>query len=387
MQTATSTDVTVPSLRKRATILGIALASVVSGAACKSESRPASSTGTGAPAGSAGSAGSAASSSGHAGHGHGDDAAPSVTPEAAQLPGALWFVGSRLARVTGGELAADFADVGAPVYPSRWALPDGRLVGIASRGDGEPGSEQLVLIGPASEVTRVGPSITQVREPAVDPAGAWIVYEAKLEGHSELYRLDLATSKVMRLTTNPQGNFKPAVLGKDSIVFVSSRDGDSEIYRARVTGKDVRRLTAFHRDDWDPTPSPDGKTIAFVSDREGRPRIFLMDADGTHQRRLTGRAEGVLDEVAPVWSPDGKRLAYLLEGPGHAQLWIREVAGTEDRAMTPAGARDADATFSPDGAWIAVARATKSEHTEIWALPVAGGQAVRVADGRLPRWR
>lgn len=332
----------------------------------------------------------------------GDAAVTPITPAAANLPGALWFVADgKLAKLAGGTLTTTFDDVGAAVFPSRWALPDGRLVGIASRGDGAAGSEQLVLIGPGTTVTRIGEDATAVRDPAVDPAGAWIVYEAKVESASELYRLDVATSNTTRLTRSPQGDFKPAVLDPSggtaegdaggTIVFVSSRDGDAEIYRVSTYGTTVQRLTAFHRDDWDPTPSPGAhaRTIAFVSDREGRPRIFLMDPDGTHQRRLTGRADADLDEVVPVWSPDGKSLAYLVEAPGASQLWLRDVATGSERLLTPAGARDTDATFSPDGAAIAVSR-TIGRTTELWVIAVATGEATQLTSGahdpRLPRW-
>ncbi|MBA3392221.1 MAG: PD40 domain-containing protein [Deltaproteobacteria bacterium] len=323
--------------------------------------------------------------------GAGDAAAvATITPAAAKLSGVLWFVADgKLAKLAGGTLTTTFDDVGAAVFPSRWALPDGRLVGIASRGDGAAGSEQLVLIGPGSTVTRIGETATAVRDPAVDPAGAWIVYEAKLASASELYRLDLATTKTKQLTKTPQGDFKPAVLGADAIVFVSSRDGDAEVYRASIAGDKLQRLTAFHRDDWDPTPAPDARVIAFVSDREGRPRIFLMDPDGTHQRRLTSRTDADLDEVVPVWSPDGKSLAYLVEAPGASHVWLRDVANGSERLLTPAGARDADATFSPDGAAVVVSR-TIDRVTELWAIAVATGEATQLTSGahdpRLPRW-
>jgi len=252
-------------------------------------------------------------------------------------------------------------------------------------------------------VTRVGDAVTQVRNPAVDPAGAWIVYEANLDGHSDLFRLDLATNKTTRLTDNPEGNFAPAVIGASDVVFVSSRDGDSEVYRmsaatpavAAKPGKPAKapapaRLTAFHRDDWHPAVSPDGTTIAFVSDREGRPRIFLMGADGTRQRRLTTRSEQDVDEIEPVWSPDGKALAYIVEGVGTSHVWFTEIASGTERIATPRGARDVEPAFSPDAAWLAVTRSIGAD-VDLYAVPVAGGEAVRIKTGpvveRLARWR
>lgn len=311
---------------------------------------------------------------------------PVAAPAAPKLPGTLYFkTDHALARLSGGTLSTDFADVDAEVFPSRYALPDGRVVGIASKGDGEPGSEQLVTIA-GREIARIGPAATQVRNPAVDPAGKWIVVEAKLSPASQLYRIDVATGDSKPLTTDPQGNFAPAALGPRDVVFASSRDGDSELYRIDLETAKQTRLTAFHRDEWAAAPSPDGKTIAFLSDREGMPRIFLIDADGANLRRLTTRTERDAEEDEPVWSPDGKSLAYTVMVVGKSSIVVvRDVAAGTERVVTPPRAKDAEPAFSPDGKWLAVVR-----DGDVWAVPLAGGDAVRVtstpASEHLPRW-
>ncbi len=322
------------------------------------------------------------------------EAAPAVSPEAAKLPGVLWFVeeepGRRLVRLASGARAEVTTD-GGDLYPMAQTMPDGRLVAIVSRGDGGPGSEQLALVGPGGAVARIGPAAVSVRNPAVDPRGRWIVVAANTDGHSDLYRIDPVTGAAPRLTNDPQGNFAPARLGDDALVFASSRDGDSEIYRMPAAGGKPQRLTAFHRDDWAPVPSPDGKTIAFLSDREGPARVFLMAADGTGVRRLTGRAEKDRDEAAPVWSPDGGSIAYLVTGKGESNLWLRDVATGRERVLTPLRELDAEPCFSPDGAWIAVARGATEHDADLWAVPTAPGGAplrltARPGPERMPRW-
>lgn len=297
-------------------------------------------------------------------------------PQRIELPGTIWLVedapAPTLVRLEAGKRQV----IGRELYPSTQVLPDGRLVAIASRGDGSAESEQIALVDANGRVERIGPAAAQVRDPAVDPRGRWIVVAANLDGHSDLYRVELA-GEVTRLTNNVEGNFRPALIG-ESIVFVSSRDGDSEIYR------DETRLTAFHRDDWEPTPSPDGTTIAFLSDRDGTARIYLMNADGSNLRRLTAHAAGAsaIEEAAPTWSRDGKQLAYVAGD----QVWVRDMTTGRDRAVSPPGVRDLEPSFSPDGRWLAVAR-VRGDASDVWALSLDGTDAHPVAqNARLPRW-
>lgn len=292
-------------------------------------------------------------------------------PPRIELPGTIWLVedapAPTLVRLTDGTRKV----IGRELYPSTEVLPDGRLVAIASRGDGSAESEQIALIDANGRALRIGPAAAQVRDPAVDPRGRWIVVAANVDGHSDLYRIELA-GEVTRITNNVEGNFRPALIG-ESIVYVSSRDGDSEIYR------DGTRLTAFHRDDWEPTPSPDGTTIAFLSDRDGTARIYLMNPDGTNLRRLTAQSG---EESAPTWSHDGKQLAYVVGG----QVWVRDMATGRERVVSPPGVSDLEPSFSPDGRWLAVAR-VRGDASDVWALRLDGTEAIPVAqNARLPRW-
>lgn len=283
------------------------------------------------------------------------------------VPGTIYAVedGDQLVRSHGGVRT----QLARGVFPSTHALPDGRLVAIASRGDGSAESEQLALVERDGRTTRIGPTAAQLRDPAVDPRGRWVVVAANLDGHSDLYRIGL-DGRTERLTNDPEGNYAPAVIG-DAVVYVSSRDGNAELYRGS------QRLTAFQRDDWQPTPSPDGNTLAFLSDREGPVRIFLMAPDGTSLRRLTTRTDAV-DETDCVWSRDGKQLAYAAGD----RVIVRELASATERTLGPG----LEPAFSPDGNWLAVAR-TRGTSSDVVAIELASLDVEVIAeDARLPRW-
>lgn len=358
-------------------VCALALVSVLVLVACKGEPRKQASSGSAGAASGSGSGSSA------------PVVEPPPDPRLASLPGELWFVEDEpehaLVRVVAGVRTA----IEAPLFPSTQKLPDGRLVAIQSRGDGSPESEQLVLVAADGTQTPVGPTAPQVRDPVGDVDGAWIIAALQLDGHSDLQRIDLATGAATRLTNNKEGNFRPARLGVDSIVFVSSRDGDSEIYRMPVAGGNAKRLTAFHKDDWDPVPSPDGKTIAFTSDRAGPPRLYLIAADGTDFRQLTQRssdgAQREIEEGQAQWSPTGQ-IAYVTRGRGRSELVVSELF------PTPPDSSDSEPVWSPDGRWIAVVRTTGRE-SQLVVIPSPHHQALDPAPiivsrraAQLPRW-
>ncbi len=299
--------------------------------------------------------------------------APAPAPTAApSLPGTLWLIDhGSLVRIANGTRQT----IGPNLFPTRVMLPDGWFVTISSKGDGSADGERLILVGTDGTTSPLGPAATQIRDPAlVDGA---IVVAMQVDGVTNLYRIDLETAKLTKLTDDAAGNFEPAALADGAFVFTSSRDGDAELYRRDRDGK-VTRLTAFHKDDYTPTPSPDGTTIAFLSVREGPSKIFLVRADGTSLRRLTKTAG---DESEPTWSPDGTRIAYHRADAGGSVIIVHDLATGAERILTPPKARDIEVTWSPDGTHVALTR-----DTDVVVVPVGGGDATHVSHGRLARW-
>ena len=137
--------------------------------------------------------------------------------------------------------------------------------------------------------------------PSFAADGNSVVFESNRDGPgTDVYRLDLRTQKVARLTSEP-GNDLEAKESPDGrhIVFGSERDGDYEIYVMDADGGNVRQLTRNGADDRCGHWSPDGSHISFYSERDGDREIYVMRADGSEVRRLTNSPGN--DEV-PVWA-------------------------------------------------------------------------------------
>jgi len=114
-------------------------------------------------------------------------------------------------------------------------------------------------------------------------------------------------------------------------VFCSDADGDHEIYVINADGSNCRQLTFNNANDWNPSWSPDGNSIAFTSDRDGNPEIYSMTSDGADVRRLTSNG---LEDNEAHWSPDGSRLAFVSMRDSHYEIYIMKSDGSDQRRLT-----------------------------------------------------
>jgi thiol-disulfide isomerase/thioredoxin len=76
-----------------------------------------------------------------------------------------------------------------------------------------------------------------------------------------------------------------------------------------------------------------------------------------------------------TWSPDNKRIAFAKQGGGIAVLDLAS------RQVTDLVSEGQDPAWSPDGKFIAWVKSS-----DVWVIPAAGGQPVRISQGRFPMW-
>ncbi|MFW6200934.1 MAG: hypothetical protein ACOC8B_00005 [Gemmatimonadota bacterium] len=182
-------------------------------------------------------------------------------------------------------------------------------------------------------------------------------------------------------------------------------DEDVDIWKVRPDGTGAVNLTPdSDANDAFPVWSPDCRIIVFRSGRDGDKEIYRMDADGGNVQRLTHR-EGV--ETVPDISPDGEWIAFATDRDGAGmKIWIQMLDGSEGRFLEPDRAGtpgiDMHPRFSPDGEWVAfvpdrggmadefLLTDDPQPYGDLWAVPVEGGEAVRLTDDKwedgLPRW-
>jgi TolB protein len=140
---------------------------------------------------------------------------------------------------------------------------------------------------------------------------------------------------------------------------------------------------------YNPTWSPDGRTIAFESNREGRFAVYTVDRETGRVRRLT-TDEG--DASQPAWSPDGRRIVFTLERAGGSQLYRMNADGSHLARLTNGRGKHFYASYSPDGRWIVFGVQDEQRRERYYVGVVrADGSDYRVltdstASSEGPRW-
>jgi Tol biopolymer transport system component len=123
-----------------------------------------------------------------------------------------------------------------------------------------------------------------------------------------------------------------------------------------------------------------GSRVAFWSKATGGTQtIYTVDAatPGKGRVQVTNFDHDVND---PAFSPDCKQMAYTDQPTkGARHIWITTADGKGPAGqLTSNGTRDMDATWSPDGTWIAVVRGATALPS-IWAVRVADHHEQRIS--------
>ena len=107
-----------------------------------------------------------------------------------------------------------------------------------------------------------------------------------------------------------------------------------------------------------PVASPDGTRIVFVlrttdfEDNRGRTDLWTVSIDGTGLRRMTWDSAA---DHSPAWTPDGSAILFLSSRSGSSQIWSLPVAGGEPRQVTDLALDVQGFLQSPNGQRIAIA--------------------------------
>ncbi|HXV61935.1 MAG TPA: protein kinase [Vicinamibacteria bacterium] len=149
----------------------------------------------------------------------------------------------------------------------------------------------------------------------------------------------------------------------------------------------LARVT-FGADEHNVAWSPDGRYVAFESGREGAHQLYIRSADGSGEDDPVTRGEH--HHYLCDWSPDGRSLVYVEFHPeSGADLWVVETEGNrEARAFLATKFWEKQATFSPNGRWIAYV-SDETGDFEVYVRPFPSGEPrvpISSGGGEEPAW-
>jgi Tol biopolymer transport system component len=173
---------------------------------------------------------------------------------------------------------------------------------------------------------------------------------------------------------------------------VRKPDGGGDIWIFDLERGNSTRFTFDPASDNDPVWSPDGTRIAFVSNRDGGVfNLYQKNSGGTGQDELLLKTAN--NKLIDDWSADGRYILYQEADPKTKDdLWVLPLFGDRKLARflaTPF--RERNASFSPDGRWIAYdSDETGQFQVYVQSFPASGGKwqvSAGSRQGSLPRWR
>lgn len=268
-----------------------------------------------------------------------------------------------------------------PSMPTALALAETSAIG--SESPTPTATETEITRTPTTEPVIV-PMPTATFTPSPTPMGGGsgqIAYASDLSGNPQIWLMNADGTASEQLTDLPEGACQPAWSPEgDRLAFISPCEGDQEIYQGAaiwiksVDDTDQFALPSVPGGDFDPSWSPDGTKIIFTSLRDfNRAQIYEYNLVDETVRSLSANT---VRDSQPVWSPDGSQIAFVTTRRGPSQIWIMDDEGEDANLLSRSrDLKDSYPDWSPDGQTIMFTQ------NEVGGVPRL--VAMRVEEGNL----
>lgn len=209
-------------------------------------------------------------------------------------------------------------------------------------------------------------------------------------GRDDLFIYD-RTGAATPLKLPPGSYIHPRVSPDGQHVAFETTDGKNAVISLyEISGTNSARRLTFGGNNRLPIWSRDGRRVVYQSDREGDLGLFWQPAEGGPAERMTRAAAGEI-HVAEAWSPRSDVLLYRVTKDNESTLWTMSLP---DRTATrysdvKSHGVPTNATFSPDGNWIAYQSGSERGGGEatVYVQPFpATGTTYEIARGGRPLW-
>ncbi|MCL4114938.1 UNVERIFIED_CONTAM: hypothetical protein GTU68_061973 [Idotea baltica] len=220
--------------------------------------------------------------------------------------------------------------------------------------------------------------LTQKDNPIATPSwssdGKFIVYSSYSGGSMAVYKLQIATGKVTRISNFKGINSAAAYSPNDDMIALALSKGYSDqtnIYIMNLVNKSLKRLT-INGINTAPKFSPNGKSVIFTSDRGGRPNIYVAAINSKYPQssRLSSK---IYQGYEPNYTPDGKDVVFMNQSARSkgTRIAVFDISNSDLKILTN-GKSDASPTVSPFGDMVAYVASNSRGYNSIDMVSLTG---------------
>ncbi len=302
-----------------------------------------------------------------------------------------------------------------PTATSEFVGESGLIAFASDRGSGDFVQiwTMRVLCDPAGEI--YADSFNQLTfdegdkdQPVWSPDGSQIAYTAPGGAGKglDIWVMDADGSNQKDITNHAGDEYDPAWMPDGSMIAFTHhlRDaGNTPIYALTWIKPEgtLRERLSTDFVEWDPTFSPDGKWLLYVISAQSHDYFFFRGSydgftspRGFDLRALLGEFGKVSD---PAWAPFGNQLAYTEHTSlgeniilvTYNEIQVNGVHQPTEYILTNTNV-DTDASWSPDGHWLAFTSTRDMGDSEVYLMTTTGRPQINLTtrDGidRSPDW-
>jgi TolB protein len=253
--------------------------------------------------------------------------------------------------------------------------PDGSELLYTSRRTGTGDIWVLPVNGGKSrQLTR---DVRDDNSPVWSADGKWVAFISTRGRQTDVWVVPSAGGTEIRVTDDAAEEGNVQWIGKSKKLAFHTGVDASGLYAMTVADGKERRITPDSIRVGNQDVSPDGTEVVYQVLRGGGVSdLQVVPVAGGAPRTLVS---GTADNYQPTWSPDGKSILFVSNRSGNQDVWVVGAAGGEPRQLTSWSTDESNAQWASDGAFIYfVSSHEASPFNDLWKVPVAGGAPIRV---------
>jgi Tol biopolymer transport system component/predicted Ser/Thr protein kinase len=266
----------------------------------------------------------------------------------------------------------------------RWALVAGLAIVAVAAG---AAIWRLVSRQPAAEPLTVTPITSDPAEeasPALSPDGKLVAYVRPREGGADLYVKQIGGGEPIRVARRVVGEIAwtpdGGEIASSRRLTVAGTGDANEIFVVAALGGAERQLTTALTSNDGLSWSPDGRLLAMTDKEspEDPDGIFLFSRETGEKRRLTKPPpESLLGDRSPRFSPDGRILAFVRATDiPQSDIYLVPIEGGEPQRLTSGNRHTAGLDWTPDarGIVFSSSRSPRAGFLALWRVSASGGE-------------